>query len=168
MITVLTGAAFILGIWGEGAVPNELKPIVTVSAFLLPWLFWGFLFYRLYRNSSDPVTGAVKWLLRGSVLELLIAVPAHVMVRRRHECCAPDITAFGITTGIAIMFLSFGPAVLLLLKARMEKISPKETCSFRLIEGFILICSGCPTSGRSCQKWGFDFDFLCGTLCPLW
>lgn len=128
-ITVLTGAAFFLGIWGEGAVPSEVRPIVTVSAFLVPWLVWGLLFYRLYRNSSDPVTGAVKWLLRGSVLELLIAVPAHVMVRRRHECCAPDITAFGITTGIAIMFLSFGPSVLLLLKKRMDMHKTKEPVS---------------------------------------
>jgi hypothetical protein len=96
---------------------------VLVSAFVIPWLVWGILFYRLWRNSSDPVTHAVAWLLRGSVLELLIAVPAHVIVRRRHDCSAPMATSFGITSGIAIMLIAFGPSVLLLYKKRMEKYS---------------------------------------------
>jgi hypothetical protein len=43
-----------------------------------------------------------------------------VMVRRRHDCSAPVATSFGITTGIAIMLLSFGPGVLLLYKKRMD------------------------------------------------
>jgi hypothetical protein len=32
---------------------------------------------------------ATRWLLRGSILELLVAVPSHVIVRRRDDCCAP-------------------------------------------------------------------------------
>ena len=71
-------------------------------------------------NSTDPVTRAVSWLFRGSILELLVAVPSHVIVRRRHDCCAPMVTGFGITSGIAIMLISFGPSVLLLFKKRME------------------------------------------------
>jgi hypothetical protein len=84
------------------------------------WLVWGIAFYRLSQNSGDPITRAVSWMLRGSVLELLIAVPAHVIVRRRHDCSAPLVTSFGITSGIAILLLSFGPSVLLLYKKRME------------------------------------------------
>jgi hypothetical protein len=53
-------------------------------------------------------------LLRGSALELLVAVPCHVIVRRRDDCSAPVVTGFGIVTGIAIMLLSFGLSVLLL------------------------------------------------------
>ncbi len=87
------------------------------------WLLWGIVFYRFSRDSSDPVTRSVSWLLRGSVLELLIAVPAHVIVRRRHDCSAPAVTAFGITSGIAIMLLSFGPSVFLLYKKRMDAYS---------------------------------------------
>jgi hypothetical protein len=96
-----------------------------LGACALLWLVWGVVFYRFSRNSGDPITCAVSWLLRGSVLELLIAVPAHVIVRRRHDCSAPLVTSFGITSGIAIMLMSFGPSVLLLYKKRMETYSAR-------------------------------------------
>jgi hypothetical protein len=73
-------------VWGEKFIPDRTSLVGLLGAVATPWLVWGILFYRLWRNSNDPVTRAVAWLLRGSVLELLIAVPAHVMVRRRHEC----------------------------------------------------------------------------------
>jgi hypothetical protein len=84
------------------------------------WAFWALVFYLFYRNSSNATSQIVKWLLRGSVLELLIAVPSHVIVRRRHECCAPIFTGLGITAGIAIMLLSFGPSVFFLYKKRLN------------------------------------------------
>jgi hypothetical protein len=86
---------------------------------------WGIVFFRFARDSEDPITRSVSLLLRGSVLELLIAVPAHVIVRRRHDCSAPGVTSFGITSGIAIMLLAFGPSVLLLYKKRMEGYSAR-------------------------------------------
>jgi hypothetical protein len=107
--------------------PGGAVWILVAWAFL--WLLWGILFYRLTRDSSDPITRAVSWLLRGSVLELLIAVPAHVVVRRRHDCSAPGATAFGITSGIAIMLMAFGPSVLLLYKKRMDAYSARATAA---------------------------------------
>jgi hypothetical protein len=123
---MLEGAlAFFLAVWGENKVP-EPGWTAMISGAVFLWILWTVLFYGLYRDSTDPVTNAVKWLFRGSVLELLVAVPAHVIVRRRHDCCAPGVTGFGITMGIAIMLLSFGPSVLLLFKKRMELSKPKE------------------------------------------
>jgi hypothetical protein len=103
--------------------PNSIGPSDLFMVFCIPWIFWGILFYRFCRDSSDPITRTVTWLFRGSVLELLIAVPAHVIVRRRNDCSAPAATSFGITSGIAIMLISFGPSVLLLYKKRLERYS---------------------------------------------
>ncbi len=87
------------------------------------WLLWAILFYFYFRNSSTVVTRLLSWLLKGSVLELLIVVPCHVIVRRRHDCSAPAATSFGIAAGIAIMLLSFGPSVLFLYKKRLDSYS---------------------------------------------
>ena len=124
ILTLCIVAAVGVGIRGDNffnVLPNSAPWAALASAFLVPWLIWGILFYRLWRESDDPISHAVSWLFRGSVLELLIAVPAHLIVRRRHDCSAPAVTSFGITSGLAIMLMSFGPGVLLLYKKRMEK-----------------------------------------------
>lgn len=123
LLAVLTVAAVlsvVMAYWGDNA--PGIGWFLVVGAFVLPWLFWGIIFARVCRESNDPVSRAAKWLLRGSVLEVLIAIPSHVIVRRKDECCAPIMTGFAISTGIAIMLLSFGPSVLLLYKKRMESL----------------------------------------------
>lgn len=126
LLAIMTLAMFLaVGLAVRGEPFLDIGWTAVLCAFAIPWLVWGVLFYRLCRDSSDPVTRAVAWLFRGSILELLVAVPAHVIVRRRHDCCAPMVTSFGITSGIVIMLISFGPSVLLLYKKRMERYATK-------------------------------------------
>lgn len=84
------------------------------------WALWSAVFYLYFRNATQVTTRLISWLLKGSVLELLIVVPCHVIVRRRNECSAPFVTSFGIVTGIAVMLLCFGPSVLFLFKKRLD------------------------------------------------
>ena len=91
------------------------------------WLVWALVFFR-YAKSDDPdalLKRITRWLLRGSILELLIAVPSHVIVRRRDDCCAPAGTFWGIATGISVMLLCFGPGVYFLFVERCQKLKPK-------------------------------------------
>lgn len=104
--------------WGSG-----------IPVWLFLWLVWGIAFYRHVRDSPGAVTRVTSWLLKGSVLELLVAVPCHVIVRRRHDCSAPAVTSFGIVAGIAIMLLSFGPSVLLLYKKRLDTYAVQKDCN---------------------------------------
>lgn len=108
--------------WGRTYFPTD-GVVLGFCAGL--WLFWGIVFYSYFRNSSTAVNRLVSWLLKGSVLELLIAVPCHIIVRRRNECSAPIVTSFGIATGLAIMLLSFGPSVLFLYKKRLDSYPPR-------------------------------------------
>ena len=103
-----------------------LTMIFTVIVF---WIIWAVIFHRSAR-SDDPDTllkRATCWLLRGSILELIIAVPSHVIVRRRDDCCAPIGTFWGIATGISVMLLCFGPGVFFLFVERCRKLKPKST-----------------------------------------
>jgi hypothetical protein len=103
--------------------------LAAIGEWAALWLLWGIVFYFYFRNSSAVTTRAVTWLLRGSVLELLIAVPCHVIVRRRHDCSAPIATSFGITTGVAVMLFAFGPSVLLLYKKRLDGYAARASTS---------------------------------------
>ena len=98
--------------------------LIDTSVF---WMAWAFIFSR-YSKSDSPdglLKRATHWLLRGSILELLVAVPSHVIVRRRDDCCAPLGTFWGIVTGISVMLLCFGPGVYFLFVERFQKLKPK-------------------------------------------
>lgn len=96
-------------------------------ALAICWLVWAVVFY-CFARSDDPaalVKRTTRWLLRGSILGLLVAVPSHIIVRNRNDCCAPAGTFFGIATGIAIMLLCFGPGVFFLFVERFGRLKPK-------------------------------------------
>src|SRR4051794_32546529 len=132
LVSCLTGALFTavllactfwslgVAIKGENFTDSMSKFRYSYGLLAALWALWAGIFYFFLRNSSAVVTRIISWLLKGSVLELLVAVPCHVIVRRRNECSAPFVSGFGIATGLAIMLLSFGPGVLLLYKKRLD------------------------------------------------
>lgn len=106
---------------------NQISVLSVAWPVLVSWVVWAFIFRRAAR-ADDPnalVKRLTRWLLRGSILELLVAVPSHVIVRRRDDCCAPMGTFWGMATGISVMLLCFGPGVYFLFVDRFQRLKPK-------------------------------------------
>jgi hypothetical protein len=101
----------------------------TLGYLLILWLIWGLVFYHYAQNDQPAglVRRATRWLLRLSILELLVAVPSHVIVRQRNDCCAPFATFWGIVTGLSVMLLAFGPGVFFLFARRCRQLKPRPT-----------------------------------------
>lgn len=122
LLVLLTLFMFLLGVFAE-SIPGYLTWTALALA-VLSWGFWFFLFRGLFvrgDNTSGFMSTLTLTLYMGSILELLVAVTAHIITRRRGDCCAPGATAFGIAAGIAIALLSFGPGVFYLFAARRER-----------------------------------------------
>jgi len=102
---------------------------IWVLLLVLAWVFWSVVFYRFTRNLEPDrlMRWLVSWLLKGSILELLVAIPSHIFVRHRKDCCAPMATFWGIAAGIAIMLLSFGPGVFYLFVERVKRSQRAKT-----------------------------------------
>ena len=113
----------ILMIFGEKASDHYLYnwPIL-LSALAAFWLMWGIIFWMSF-GSKDPdsfTSTITRWLLRGSILELLVAIPSHIISRQRDECCAPTFTLLGIVTGLSVGLMSFGPGIFFLFARRIK------------------------------------------------
>ncbi|HTR43269.1 MAG TPA: hypothetical protein VMH87_16780 [Pseudomonadales bacterium] len=109
--------------------PNNHETIFTLLwPLLASWFLWAFIFRRAARADAPDamIKRLMRWLLRGSILELLVAVPSHVIVRRRDDCCAPLGTFWGIATGISVMLLCFGPGVYFLFAERFQRLKPNS------------------------------------------
>lgn len=129
---VLSGAALLcigFGIWSDRFGRHFFDKLNLFYAWAGLWLLWAVIFLIYFRNPSARISRVTSWLIRGSVLELLIAVPSHVIVRRRDDCSAPVATSFGIVMGIAIMLLCFGPSVLLLYKKRLDEYASRKAAA---------------------------------------
>jgi hypothetical protein len=115
----LMAAAYGDNNWPAG-INEHLDSLLFIGgSWLAGWCVWAAVFYLYCRRDPSRAGNAVRWLIKGSVLELLVAVPAHVIVRRRDDCCAPAVTGFGIATGTAVMLMCLGPGVLALYRRRM-------------------------------------------------
>lgn len=105
---------------GDGTAAIVKLAFLTVGL----WVLWAAVLYWVTRHAA-PLAAARKValsLLAGSILELLVAVPSHIIVRGRDECCAGLYTAIGLVTGISVMLLSLGPGVYFLYSDRMARI----------------------------------------------
>ena len=108
--------------------PSNLNTLVgMIVTILVFWFIWAVIFQKSAKSDNPDalVKRSTRWLLRGSILELLVAVPSHIIVRRRDDCCAPAGTFWGIATGISVMLLCFGPGVFFLFVERFERLKPK-------------------------------------------
>ena len=122
---LLCGAAavnLLLAFADPNALPDDIVSIV-VGCWLGVWALWAVLLWRLGASILDPAGRLYRWLVAGSVLELLIAVPSHIIVNRRHDCTAPFVSSFGVATGLAMLLMSIGPGALFLYRARMRRIA---------------------------------------------
>ncbi len=95
-----------------------------IAIFWLPWTLV-FLHFAKTNDSASLLKRMTRWLLRGSILEFLVALPSHIIVRRRDDCCAPMATFWGITMGISVMLLCFGPGVFFLFVERFGRLRAK-------------------------------------------
>ena len=122
-VALLAGAgAFAVDEWLHGT-KSPLNGWEFGAVAGATWLLWTVFFYLVSRSLdrgtwNDRVYQA---LLAGSALELLVAIPMHLVVRRRTECCAGMMTALGIGVGITVMLIALGPAVFFLFHRRYRQ-----------------------------------------------
>lgn len=99
---------------------------LTTTLGLGSWAAWAAYFYRITRI-SPPELGMrrlQRYLWTGSILELLVAIPTHIVARNRDYCCAGMLTFVGLTCGVSVMLFAFGPAVYFLFVERWRRLHP--------------------------------------------
>jgi len=100
---------------------------ILLPVIIVVWAIWTLVFYRTSRDAApmDVITRQCRFLLKGSILELLVAVPTHIVARARDYCCAGFWTFLGIAFGVSVMLFSFGPGVFFLFAARWKRLHPQ-------------------------------------------
>ena len=128
MIQLIPGLASTLAKLGLMPGDDQLVALHMLGLVALFWLVWGLIFHHFAKSDEAEtlVQRTTRWLIRGSILELLVAVPSHIVTRQREDCCAPMRSVWGIVTGISVMLMSFGPGVLFLFARKMRQKKPKR------------------------------------------
>jgi len=99
----------------------------ALAVLILTWILWISIFHRWSKNLEPRnfIEKQCRYIFRSSILQLLVAVPTHIVARNRDYCCAGFATFVGMAFGLSIMLLSFGPAVFFLYAERWKKVRPK-------------------------------------------
>jgi hypothetical protein len=139
LLATVLSAAFMMGLLGFGLATSVYEAAtksvedqglwIAAGVALASWAGWAVHFHRVTRD-VEPGAGVARLqrtLKGGSILELLVAVPTHVVARHREYCCAGVMTFFGLSCGVAVMLFAFGPAVYFLFAERWRRLHPQAS-----------------------------------------
>lgn len=91
------------------------------------WALWCVVFL-IYFRGGDFLSRAevlVRALIRGTLLELLVAIPTHAVVYRRSDECYCERGSYtGIVFGVAVLLWTFGPGLVLLYLREKARRTP--------------------------------------------
>jgi|SRR5579862_1170126 len=137
VLWLIVASGLMMGVLGMGATlsinefirqgnADATNAAIPWAILLGLWALWTIVFYRTSRTvpATDVITQQCRYLLKGSILELLVAIPTHIVARARDYCCAGIYTFVGIAFGISVMLFSFGPGVFFLFAARWKRLQP--------------------------------------------
>jgi hypothetical protein len=95
---------------------DDLLVFAFFTTLTVSWIGWGLFFFIHFhrRNSFQSIKGLTRTILTGSLISLLINVPSHIIVSRRHQCFAGFATMIGVIAGLCVMLWAFGPGLVLL------------------------------------------------------
>lgn len=110
-------------------IPNwwkQLDPWLIWGGIVLLWAGWTVAFAVYWRDMDHhtAIARTMRFLVAGSVLEMLVAAPVHALVYSRDECyCARGSYTGLVFGGTAIVWL-FGPGVYLLWLREKQRRAP--------------------------------------------
>jgi hypothetical protein len=92
------------------------------------WCFWAVVFGSYFRSVEryTGLTRVIRWLIGGTILEMVIAVPAFASTVKQDECYCQRGTYTGVAFGATAILWFFGPGAFLLYwreKRRLERIA---------------------------------------------
>ena len=98
------------------------------AILIVSWLLWTIIFIFRYREADpDSIPGKIlKIALLGSVLEMVLLAPMHIITSARGHCFAGLLTALGLLAGLCIALWSFGPGIFLLFLRHYKKQKAKH------------------------------------------
>lgn len=131
---LLAGGLF-MALWELFCLDDSLKDrlggvpfgVLFWGTLIANWILWFLVFFLATQRwrrmrTLGRITAA---LVTGSLAELLVAIPAHIIVSRRPGCFVGLLTMFGIVAGLYVMLFAFGPGIVLLFlrpRYRRERI----------------------------------------------
>lgn len=134
--TTVIAAGLMMGLLVFGAIASILEfllksnespgDMLVLAIGPVSWLFWALYFHRSAKGAppEQSVKKMQRFLWTGSILELLIAIPTHIVARNRDYCCAGILTFVGLTCGFSVMLFAFGPAIYFLFAERWQRLHP--------------------------------------------
>ena len=127
MVVLAGGLGLALGELFDLADEDWLLPVI--AGFMgISWIFWGSLLF-IYCRAAGRFTVLQKItavIFAGSLVVLLVSIPAHIMVSRRPGCFVGLYTMAGIVSGIYVLLWSFGPGIILLFLREKRRFELRE------------------------------------------